>query len=112
MVSDGLPSANNRGHYDGMGIVWRLFLFVKVLSINPQPEQPLSIRLVTVMGVFCAGNIMVWISRDLLFRDLTYSSLFSNVHCLIHDDSWLYLCPHLWAEVSHFPNLISGLVNY
>ena len=87
MVSNSLLFANNRGHCDGMGKVWRLFLFVKVLSINPQPKQPLLTRLVTVMGVFCTRNIMVWISRDLLSRDLRYSGSFPNVYCFIYDDS-------------------------
>ena len=80
--------------------------------MNPRPEQLLLTRLITVIGTFCIGNIVVWISRNLLSRDLRYSGLFLSIHCLIHDDSWLYLYPRLWAEVSLFLNLTSGLVNH
>jgi hypothetical protein len=44
---------------DGIGKVWRLLFCVKLLSMKPRPEQPLSTRLVMVVGVFCAGNIVV-----------------------------------------------------
>lgn len=97
--------------------VWILLARRKPRSANARAEQPLSIRLFTCTGFWCAGNSLAWISSDLLFMDVRTRGSLPQIALRIHignklvgvlEDLRARRCPELRRFPGFYPYL--GLV--